>query len=274
MKILPNFTKTIDFAHESFKNRSVKIHTEKWQGVDIQEKPEMATRELLNFSFSVPIMTEDPTALMKDTQANDPWAENHFRERVSGFPLNPGVEWANWPYGKSADRFRENGIFNHTYAERYWPQYAGRFGPVNVPDLDALTEEAEISSPNQGIRYGYGDLDDVISLLAREPNTRQAYLPVWFPEDTGVRHGGRVPCSLGYHFLHRHGYLHISYFLRSCDFVRHFRDDLYLTARLQVWVLEQLRKRSSAWSSVKPGFFNMHIMSFHIFEADWGPLFK
>ena len=30
---------------------------------------------------------------------------------------------------------------------------------------------------------------DVIDLLEREPFTRQAYLPIWFPEDTGAFHG-------------------------------------------------------------------------------------
>jgi thymidylate synthase len=53
-------------------------------------------------------------------------------------------------------------------------------------------------------------------------------------------HGERVPCSLGYHFLIRRGKLSCRYFIRSCDFVRHFNDDVYMTARLMQWVADQL----------------------------------
>ena len=66
----------------------------------------------------------------------------------------------------------------------------------------------------------YGDLDDVVTLLTNDPLTRQAFLPMWFPEDTGVVHGTRVPCSLGYHFMQRDGRLSITYYIRSCDIVR------------------------------------------------------
>jgi hypothetical protein len=274
MKIFPTFKSVIEHAQESFKTLATEVHTETWQGVNISDKPEMATYELLNYSFSIPLQHEDLDKYRGDSQANIPWADNHFAERVSGYPLNPGTEWANWPYGKSADRFRdEHGQFNHTYAERYWPRYAQLVAPSRVPDLDYLIDVSQAKDSHSGIRYRYGDLGDIVNQLAREPNTRQAYLPVWFPEDTGVVHGDRVPCSLGYHFMHRHGYLHLSYFLRSCDFVRHFRDDIYLTVRLQLWLLDQLRKQDKRWDGVKPGIFTMHIMSFHIFKADYQPLF-
>jgi thymidylate synthase len=124
-----------------------------------------------------------------------------------------------------------------------------------------------------GIRYDYGDLNDVVDLLARSPATRQAVLPVWFPEDTGAVHGERVPCSLFYHFIVRDQRLHVVYSIRSCDLFRHFRDDVYLTCRLGQWVLEQLRAKEASkyggmWAGVQMGTLTMHITSLHIFEAE------
>jgi hypothetical protein len=131
-------------------------------------------------------------------------------------------------------------------------------------------------------RYPYGDLDDVVSLLAREPYTRQSYLPVWFPEDTGAVPGERVPCTLGYHFILRRGQLHCFYPMRSCDLLRHFRNDVYMAVRLTQWILEELVKvqgydeahepvggpKPFDWSSVTPGLLTMHMVSLHVFEPD------
>lgn len=253
----------------SFLTHSRTIHTEKWQGVDISKKPEMATHELLNVSFGVESYTENLETLRADIQPNLPWADDHFIERVCGEPLNPGVQWAKWPWGNSADKFREahGGQFNHNYMERYWPKYAGQTVGGGLDPLLHL-------DAHHGIRYEYGDLDDVVRLLFAQPFTRQAYLPVWFPEDTGVCHGDRAPCTLGYHFIMRDDLLHVVYFIRSCDFVRHFRDDIYLTARLQLWVLNRLREMNpDLWKKVLPGRFTMHITSLHFFRNDWRQLF-
>src|SRR5690606_3302482 len=157
-----------------------------WQGIDVSDNPGLATYEALHYSFSarIPPTLEE---LRTQVKPNLPWADDHFEERVGGKPLNPGEQYKNWPHYKN-DQFRtEDQKFTHTYMERFWPKYAGE-GPVH---------------PNQGIRYPYGDLDDVVDLLRRDPLTRQAYFPVWFPEDTGAVHGGRVPCTIGYHFLFR-----------------------------------------------------------------------
>jgi hypothetical protein len=113
-----------------------------------------------------------------------------------------------------------------------------------------------------GIRYPYGDLGDIIELIKREPLTRQAYLPIYFPEDTGATHGGRIPCSIGYHFMIRNDAMHIHYLLRSCDWVRHFRNDVYLTCRLLHHV------RTQAMSGVSIGTLTMDVISLHCFDAE------
>jgi hypothetical protein len=237
----------------------------------------MATHELTHTAFCVPLPHEDRDLYAADIRPNMPWAEDHFRERVCGRPINPGVEWQNWPFSKSAASFLDaRGKFNHNYMERYWPKLAGKVAePTHtVEGFDHFLERDNINvhDPHTGIMYEYGDLGDVVALLANDPYTRQAYLPVWFPEDTG---GGskRAPCTIGYHFLMRDGRLDINYHIRSCDFVRHFRDDLYLTVRLVLWMLEACRLCNSDWNDVVPGLFVMQIGSLHIFRNDYHMLY-
>ncbi len=226
-----------------------KVDVGLWQGTDVTGKPDMVTLELLNHSFSAP-MTSDLDDLRADVRPNIPWADDHLLERVGGEPLNPGVQWEHWPYtvrqGPAADRFRtEGGKFTHTYMERIW-----------TPPLD-------------GIRYRFGNLADVLDLLERAPLTRQAFLPIWFPEDTGDVHQGRLPCTIGYQFMMRDNLLHCFYPIRACDFVRHLRDDAYLANRLSLWVLQELQKRDpERWDEVRLGFLTMHIWSLHCFMGE------
>ena len=255
------------------------VHSAKWQGIDIANNPLMACREIAHVSFRIPMPTEELDHYREDTGAEMPWSDDHFLERVSGYPMNPGTEWMNWSqnkrYGDGAKSFLDHrGKFNHNYMERYWPRFAGQ---VDEPTKDAQEWRKGFSSlhqgitptPNKGIFYEYGQLIDVVDLLAGDPYTRQAYLPVWFPEDTG---GGskRAPCTIGYHFLMRDGKLDINYHIRSCDLYKHFRNDLYLTVRLLLWVLDKVRSRNPDFKEVKPGHFLMQIGSLHLFKPDWG----
>lgn len=217
--------------------------------------------ELLNRSFTLELRGEEDLDKYREAiKPNLPWADRHFEEeRVSGEPINPGETWKIWPYAASAARHLRAGEnvpqYDHSYAERYWPKTAGKYG-----------DEAE----PYGIRFPIGDLNDLVQILVADPLTRQAYLPIFFPEDTmAARQGKRVPCTLGYHFIVRDSLLHCVYPMRSCDFVRHFRDDVYLTLRLQLWVLDQLRRRDpETWVDVRPGTFRMHITSLHMFVQD------
>ena len=268
----------IQKLHEAMRDKSSVVHTEKWQGVDISKKNEMATHELRHINFRAPIGTEDLSYFQFQVRPNLPWADNHFLERVCGEPINPGLEWANWPYGHSADKFRDaQGMFNHNYMERYWPQYARLPNEPTFKSGDCvmnrLNYEGYALFPRAGIKYRYGDLGDVVNLLSSQPLTRQAILPVWFPEDTGVVHGDRAPCSIAYQFFVRDDKIDIVYWLRSCDFLRHFRDDVYLTIRLLLWVLHQCRERNSYFDKVKLGEFVMFITSLHIFRNDYPQLF-
>lgn len=274
MRIYPTFAHAREQFEGAFLSPAANpIKAGRWQGVDVSKKPEMATRELLNVSFQVPLRgLEEPQYWAEDTKANLPWADVHFAERVGGVPLNPGESWKSWPWGHSADKFRTHaGQFDHTYMERFWPKYAGAFKRGELPN-ESEREHLKPHYPREGIRFLYGDLNDLVTHLAEDPLTRQAYLPIWFPEDGTCR--GRKPCTLGYHFINRFDYLHLRYDIRSCDFLRHWGDDCYLAIRLLLWVLDRLRDRDLRWRDVRPGMFTMHVTSFHLFENDYAQLRK
>lgn len=225
------------------------LEISRWQGMEI--KTWMV--EAFQVSYKC-LMPNQIQTLENMTGADLPWAENHFQERVFGIPTNPGDTYMDWPYYKDLE-YRESGKFTHTYQERFWPS-------AIMP---------------KGIRFDTGDLFSVIQHLWDHPDTRQAYLPVWFPEDTGVKHGGRVPCTLGYLFNQRNGYLHLTYYIRSCDYIRHLKNDIYLAIRLAQDVLENLRRLQKTyldkksplnWDGIDLGFFTIHIESLHMFNSD------
>lgn len=220
-------------------------------------EPAMVTRELrdVTLGFDVP---QYYSALQALILPNLPWAEDHFQERVSGEPLNPPPAEAWWPYaqqGNAVHKKREK--FSHTYPERFWPKMANP-GPAKIWHSTRNVDGV----PHVGIRFEYGDLEDLVSVLKKNPRSRQAYLPVWFPEDlTAAVKGERVPCTLGYHFMqHPDGKLYGTYYMRSCDLVRFFRDDCYMAGRLLQWV--------AGCVGMVPGRMRLHISSLHAFVGD------
>lgn len=264
-----NFQEYLALTTQEFKCASL-VHPPRWQSVDVSQMPHLATYELLNETLRLELPTEDLDYYRQDIKPNLPWADDHFtKERVGGDPLNPGTEWKNWPGAKNADTHRVGEVFSHSYAERFWPKHANQT-PGGILTGDEV-------NPRQGIRFPYGDLNDLVTTLAKEPLTRQAYLPIWGLEDLGAcMAGARVPCTLGYHFIMRNNQLHIAYYIRSCDFIRHFPDDVYMAIRLLLWVLDQCRLANpeNDWDIVRPGTLTMHMTSLHIFAADYKRIFK
>jgi len=232
------------------------VDTGHWQGVSTVGDPSLVTKEVLNINFSCAIPHTVEMA-QEECQPNLPWAETEFQERVGRVPRNPHESLSQWPWWRGqTEATMHDGVFTHTYSERFWPKSVG------------------VTHPASGLRYGFGDLDDVIALLRKHPHTRQATFPIFFPEDTGAVHGGRIPCTLHYHFLLREDRLHLFYPIRSCDAVRHFRDDIYMAMRLNQWVLDELRQlrpgiESTMWAGVQPGDLNFTAYSFHVHMGDY-----
>lgn len=252
MKLYNCIQNAIEQTGERLKTLGRSVQQSNWQSIST----ELRMWELFGESFKVP-MPQDEQGLIIQTRCDVEWCKTHFKERVSGIPLNPGESYKIWPYygdkEKTDSNHKPQGEFSHTYMERMSPKSAGNF----------------TDKPPIGIRYEYGDFKDVIDQLYKDPYTRQAFLPIWFPEDTGAVHGERVPCTLGYLFNRRGDYFHITYYIRSCDFIRHFRNDMYLTVRLAQYFLEQLKLKSPMeWNDVSLGFLFCHIQSLHVFEQE------
>jgi hypothetical protein len=193
----------------------------------------------------------EPSAWAEVIKPNLPWAEDHFQERIGGEPLNPSPSEAWWPFARQGNaEHKKDQKFSHTYPERFWPIEAG----------DAIDPQLGV---NMGIRFGYGDLGDLIEILKRNPGSRQAYLPIWFPEDLNAAlQGERVPCSMGYHFLGTGPdmLLDCVYTMRSCDIVRFYRDDVYMAGRLLQYVAEEV--------GMTPNRLIVHIDNLHCFPGD------
>ena len=267
------FTAARQALRVAFKTRAVTVHPMTWQGMDVSRRPEMRSQELLMESFTIDLAgNTDLDYWRHDIRPNLPWADDHFEERVCGYPINPGVEWENWPWATSADKHRdERGEFNHNYMQRLWPRYAGLITRTKTAEDWVKASEDPFNAfrlqPNMGIRGEYGDLKRLVEKLAHDPLSRQIVIPLYFPEDTGAN--GRMPCTLLYQFIRRDDRLHIYYPLRSCDFVRHWADDCYMAVRLLLWVLDKcVHYNEEAWKNVVPGTYTMHMTSLHVFEND------
>lgn len=250
---LDNFEEIVQVLKEKFLNEEAKLaNVGEWQAIK-GDTPFAKTYELEDVSFAVPV-PESKRDWIEMIRPNLPWAEDHFQERILGSPLNPAPSHEWWPFNVNKNKLHiKQGKFSHTYPERMWPRYASATEDPNDRPIGP-------DGSNRGIRYRYGDLADLVNLMKNSPHTRQAYLPIWFPEDTGAHHGERVPCTLGYHFLTRDGHTKVVYYMRSCDFIRYFRDDVYMAGRLLQWICEQI--------GTKPSRLVMHISSLHIFEVD------
>lgn len=256
---------------EDFTGAARPVDVGQWQGLDIKGDHSKVTWELREASLVIG-MPETMDQAQSLISPNLPWAEDHFQERVGGKPINPPPSNKWWPFAQAghANHLKE-GKFSHTYPERFWPKYAG-YEYEEVPEHSPWDGSSPWCLPNKGIRFAYGDLLDVVERLIANPLTRQAYLPVWFPEDTGAPEGERVPCTLGYLFMIRDNKLHVTYNIRACDFMRHFRDDVYMAIRLGQWMRENFMygafQHEIEQGDITMGELTMHISSFHIFDGD------
>jgi hypothetical protein len=228
----------------------------KWQQLDVSGSDMHATYELLNVSVWYE-MPKTKSGALEFIRPDMPWAEGHFQERVAGNAVNPGDWHDKWPYHAGAVELHQHGgKYDHNYMERFWPT-----------DVESSFSE---SGTFYGYRFQVGDLQDVVHQLVDNPGTRQAYLPIFFPEDTGATQGQRVPCTLGYHFIIRNGQLHVQYNMRSCEIYRHFTNDVYMATRLAHWMAQKFNNFMSLGigDGIEVGQLTLNIVSLHGFVGD------
>lgn len=159
-----------------------------------------------------------------DLHPTQPWASTELHDRL-WTTANPGRAYKHrmevWEEFLEAD-----GKFSYSYPERIGDQ-----------------------------------VNDVITELTKHPNSRQLWVSIWDPHLDPKRFGvRRVPCSLGYHYLYRQGKLDLTYMMRSCDFITHWNND--------VWLARKIQEHVAATAGMDAGNFTQVVMSLHVYAKD------
>src|SRR4051812_25427164 len=158
---LGGFRSGYEMTRETLARDGQVVDVGEWQSHQEHDLLMYHTIELQNVVISYPI---PPTLLRleEDVQPNVPFAEAQFQDRVSGKPLNPPPSDQLWPWARHLDDDKKGGKYSHTYPERFWPKWAGEHW---------YDDSGADRPPWKGIRFDYGDLQDVVSLFARSPYT-------------------------------------------------------------------------------------------------------
>lgn len=230
MRIYSNPYELMSETARNIWEMGTEVKPKTYQNKVIEGKDEFITKELICEQYCLTHM-DDPSPLFVFTKSKD-WADAEFKERVSNEWVNPGTAWE---LRKEVwEQFLVDGIFDYTYNIRMTP------------------------------------LNDLISLLKKDSDTRKAVLPIFNgvgQVDTNYYDGEkRIPCSMYYDFLIRENargekQLNICYHQRSSDFVTHFGNDVYLAWRLMEYVASEV--------GIKPGYLYHTIDSLHSYKKDW-----
>lgn len=220
MRVYRNFQEATSEVKRELREMGIIVHPHSWQNKKVMGDPNFDTLELQNYIYCV----TDPQ--ISDLTPTQPWADVEFHDRVhGGGQANPGNAWTHrkeiW------EPLLEGGKFAYTYDGRMCCQ------------LEPLLEE-----------------------LKGNPDSRQLFLSIWDPSIDIFRLGGlsRIPCTIGYLFQARRGKLDITYLMRSCDFVTHFQNDIYLACKLQRWMANKVE--------MPVGMFTHYLGSLHVFNKD------
>jgi len=171
----------------------------KYQSTTVQDQfvgndPGFETLELMAYAYTLKrTVGQEMGQMMKYMGANGDWALAELNERISGSP-NPGSAWEL--ASEQWKPFLRDGKFAYHYPERLAYQ----------------------------LKY-------VIQELKDRPNTRQALATMYDVHQDMMNWGGldRVPCSISYHFILRNKELILVYNQRSCDFLKFFATDVFIT---------------------------------------------
>lgn len=253
MRIFKNFDEARGEIKRDLKEMGITV-----KGTMMQDKEgDFPTLELFNYGYQV------LNPLIVDLCPTPEWCSQEWLDRLSGIngvTLNPGAAW---------QKRKDNKIDWSLFLE-----FEGK--PIHAAlDKRALQIHNlfDLSDP-KSFSYTYSErlgLNDqvwkVIRELRRNPESRQLYVTLWDPHTDPDRLGiRRVPCSLGWHFLYREGEtagvkkLHITYTMRSCDFVTHWENDCWLTLQLLKFVASKCQ--------IESGTYSQFINSFHVYSKN------
>lgn len=221
-RMFHNFAEAQNEIMRDLAELSVVVQPETMQDKFVGDDPDFETRELSNYTYTV----LDADYRQVDGVHSD-WLQQEWEDRLVG-DLNPGQAW------KTRKEVWEEFLEGRQYGGRFSYTYSERMGGAHI--------------------------QRVIDELAEHPHSRQLWLPVWWPVDETRRGERRVPCSLGYHFLNRSGELHVTYMMRSCDFITHYANDVALACALNEYIADK--------AGLKRGTFTHFVGSLHVYAKD------
>lgn len=202
----------------------ITIHPETMQDIYVADNDAFITKELQNYTYTV--LEPDYHEI---EGVHEEWIEAEWQDRLAG-DLNPGIAWKKrrevWEPFLEDEKMKKYAKFSYTYSERMGGQH----------------------------------IQKVIDELKVHPHSRQLWIPVWSAIDETRRGKRRVPCSLGYWLVQREGQLHITYMMRSCDFVTHYPNDVALATVLMLYIARE--------TNLVPGTFTHFVGSLHVYAKD------
>ena len=217
------------------------VKPKSYQNKDIEGKDDFITKELICEQYCLTKLP-DPECLFVFNDTRE-WADAELLERICPIPtyINPGSAWL--------------------MRKEVWEEFLNSEGQFDYTYHDRINQ---VISNTKGT---WSIIDRVIFELKRNPDTRQAIIPIFRAQDVaGIGGEFRIPCSMYYDFLIRENakgekQLNICYHQRSSDFVTHFGNDVYLAWKLMEYVASILE--------IKPGYLFHTLDSIHSYKKDW-----
>lgn len=111
-------------------------------------------------------------------------------------------------------------------------------------------------------RWGSAGLDQLhraVQTLRDDPDSRRAVIQLYDPAVDGAGHRD-VPCTLGYRFHLRDGFVHMSTTMRS--------QDVWLGLPYDIYSATVLHELVAGWLGAGLGTYSHHVDSLHLYDSD------
>lgn len=142
-------------------------------------------------------------------------------------------------------------------------------GVSSAMQLNTVSKNAFEAYMNHGRLVGaygprlYPQMENVVRMICRDPDTRQAAALVWRGDETDLALLGNkdVPCTVALSWNVRNGKLNASTVMRS--------NDVFLGVAYDFWMFTRLQM-TLAWAlGLEVGDYRHHAISLHAYERDW-----
>lgn len=231
MRIYENPYELVSEMYRDLHEMGIIRRPKSMQNKVVEGNEDFETKEIEHYVYRL-LTLDNPEILFMFDETSRKWVEEEFAERINPDHINPGTAW-KIRRGTWEQFLNENGLFDYTYNNRIDPQI----------NLVLIAKE-----------------------LVRNPDSRQAWLPIYHPTDLRYMGGQRrIPCSLGYFFrVSGEGKLDLTYIQRSADAVVHFGNDVTLAWYMMEYMASMV--------GIPPGHLTHHIFSLHVYRKDWETL--